>query len=184
MSYDLGVWYPREQLDWEEATEVYTRLCDGDTSGVVAHPAVDLFYAELTAKHPELAEVPAGKEGDHDDSPWSEKMDRSAGHVILSCAWPKASYVHELVKELARKHGLAVYDPQGEQVIYPDVAVGIESRGSGTSFFVLGAFALLFGGMFVYSARISVATTSMVLYVFAGLCALMAAGCFWQVWRR
>jgi hypothetical protein len=48
MSYDLGVWYPQKQIGNEEATELYVRLCDGDTRGIVANPAVDAFYAELT----------------------------------------------------------------------------------------------------------------------------------------
>jgi hypothetical protein len=61
MSFDLGVWYPQKRIRNEEATELYVRLCDGDTSGVAAHPAIDAFYAELTARHPEIDTIPEGK---------------------------------------------------------------------------------------------------------------------------
>jgi hypothetical protein len=48
MSFDLGVWYPQKRIGNKEASELYVRLCDGDTSGGVPHPAIDAFYAELT----------------------------------------------------------------------------------------------------------------------------------------
>ena len=49
MSFDLAVWYPQKRIGEEEAREVYVRLCDNDTSGVVAHPADDAFCTELIA---------------------------------------------------------------------------------------------------------------------------------------
>jgi hypothetical protein len=55
MSYDLGVWFPQNRISNEEATGLYVRLCDGDTSGVVSHAAIDAFYSELTDRHPEMA---------------------------------------------------------------------------------------------------------------------------------
>jgi hypothetical protein len=85
MSFDLLVWYPEKRLGNKEAGELYLRLCDGDTSGVVPNPAVDAFYAELTAKHPELDTIPRDKIDDHDHCPWSCKLDHSPGHVIISC---------------------------------------------------------------------------------------------------
>ena len=124
MSVDLGVWYPHKRLTDDEAGELYVRLCESDTSGVTAHPAVEAFYAELTAKHPEIDTVPDEKAGDHDYCPWSCALDRSPGHVIMACVWPKADYVHQFVQELARKHGLAVYDPQSNRIIYPDGSSG------------------------------------------------------------
>lgn len=115
MSYDLPVWYPRTRIRNEEATELYLRLCDGDTSGVVPYPSIQAFYAELTARHPEIDAIPEDRIGDHAGCPWSCKLDYSPGHVIMCCVWSKASDVHELVQGLARKHGLALYDPQSEK---------------------------------------------------------------------
>ena len=61
MSFDLGVWYPQRRISNEEARDLYVRLCDGDTSSVVPHSAIDAFYGELTAKHPEIDTIPEEK---------------------------------------------------------------------------------------------------------------------------
>jgi len=124
MSFDLGVWYPHKRLSDDEAGELYVQLCNSDTSGITPHPAVDAFYAELTAKHPEIDTVPEDRLDDHDYCPWSCALDRSPGHVLMPCVWSKAEHVHRLVHELARKHALAVYDPQSGRVTYPDGSTG------------------------------------------------------------
>ena len=183
MSFDLGVWYPQKRIRNAEATELYLRLCDGDTNGVVPHPAVDAFYAELTARHPEIDTIPEEKIDDHDYCPWSCKLDYSPSHVIMSCVWSKATHVHQLVQTLTRKHGLALYDPQSEEVIYPDGSKGAEANASPTSFWILGVFALLFAAMFVYLGQVSTSRAPMAFYVFAALCVLMAVACFRQARR-
>jgi len=70
MSFDLGVWYPHKRIRDEEAMELYVSLCDGDGSGGAPHPAIDAFYAELTARYPEIATIPKEKIDDHDYCPW------------------------------------------------------------------------------------------------------------------
>lgn len=91
----------------------------------------------------------------------------------------QATYVHQLVKDLARKHGLALYDPQDGEVIYPDGSTGAKRSASRTSLFILAVFALLFAAMFVYSAQLQHQWT---FYVFAALCFLMALACVRQAW--
>jgi hypothetical protein len=150
MSFDLAVWHPQKRVGDEEARELYLRLCDGDTSGVVAHPAVDAFYAELIAKHPEIDKIPEEKIDNHELCPWSCKLDHSPGHVILCCVWSKATYVSQFVESLARKHGLAMFDPQTDRVTYPDSSTGKTGMSRGVAW-TLGLFALLFAAMFVYS---------------------------------
>jgi hypothetical protein len=120
MSCDFGIWFPHTRLTHREANDLYGRLCVGDTSGVQPNPAVDAFYAELTAKHPEIDTIPEERIDDHDYCPWSCRLDRSPGHLIMACVWSKADYVTTLVHELARRHGLAVYDPQSDRITYPD----------------------------------------------------------------
>jgi hypothetical protein len=127
MSFDLGVWYPQERLANNEAGELYVRLCDGDTSGVIPNPAVDEFYAELTAKHPESDTIPRDKIDDHDYCPWSCKLDYSPAHVIMCCVWHKATDVSRLVENLACKHSLAMYDPQSGIVTYHDGSTGTKT---------------------------------------------------------
>ena len=121
MSCDFGVWFPYERLSSTEALQLYSRLCDGESSLARPHPAVEAFYNELVAKYPEIDTVEDDRIDDHDYCPWSCALDYSPGHVIMACVWSKADYVGELVHSLARKHGLAVYDPQSERITYPDV---------------------------------------------------------------
>ena len=81
MSFDFGVWYPQNRIPNKEAEELYIRLCEGTRADVVAHPAVEKFYAELTARHPEIDTIPENKIGDYDYCPWSCALDHSPGHV-------------------------------------------------------------------------------------------------------
>lgn len=103
---------------------MYVQLCESDVSGVVASPAIDAFYAELTAKHPDLDDVPEDRIDDTEYCPWSIRFDRSPGHLIMCCVWSRAEYVSQLIASLAKKHGLAVYDPQSDRITYPDGSNG------------------------------------------------------------
>lgn len=119
MSCDHAVWFPYVRLSNTEAGALYIALCDGDTSGARAHPAVDAFYEELVAMHPQIDDISDEQVDDHDLCPWSIAFDRSPGHLVMCCVWSKADYVTELLKTLANKHGLALYDPQSESIHYP-----------------------------------------------------------------
>jgi hypothetical protein len=119
MSCDHAIWYPSELLTDAKAGALYIRLCEGDLSGVTPHRSVDDFYAELTATHPEIDTIAEERIGDFAYCPWSVAFDRSPGHLIICCVWSKADYVGSLLRELAEKHGLALYDPQSEQVHFP-----------------------------------------------------------------
>jgi len=77
---------------------------------------------------------------------------------------------------LALKHGLALYDPQSDEVTYPDGSTGTPKSSYG-ALWVLGCFALLFATIFVYVARTAPAGSAATFYVFAGLCVLMAVAC-------
>jgi hypothetical protein len=122
MSCDYGVWFPHKRLSDAQAGELYKQLCDGVMVGVQAHPAVQAFYAELTARYPEIDDLSEEDVDDKSRCPWSSVMSRSQGHVIMSCVWPRAEYVGALVASLAAKHGLAFYDPQTLRVKYPEKA--------------------------------------------------------------
>ena len=124
MSFDLAVWYPDGPLSNEEAGERYARVCDGDTTGLLEHPAVQAFYDELVARHPEIDDIPEERIDDHEFCPWSVAMDRSPGHVIMCCVWSRAAYVREHVENLAAKHGLVLYNPQEGLAVFPSGAQG------------------------------------------------------------
>ena len=53
---------------------------------------------------------------DHDLCPWSIAFDRSEGHIIICCVWSRADYVESLVRDLATKHELDVFDPQADRL--------------------------------------------------------------------
>ncbi|MES9934593.1 MAG: hypothetical protein ABW162_17460 [Candidatus Sedimenticola sp. PURPLELP] len=124
MSCDFGILSINKRLTNEEASDIYGALCEGDVSGVIPNAAIDAFYKELTAKHPEIDDVPEEEIDDTDLCPWSIAFDRSPGHLIISCVWPKSDYVYELVADLARKHELALFSPQAEIIVYPDGSEG------------------------------------------------------------
>jgi hypothetical protein len=176
MSYDLGVWYPHKRFNDKEAGRLYTRLCEGDSSGVVAHPAIDDFYKELTALHPEIDTIPEERVGDFEHCPWSCALDRSPGHLIMACVWSKATYVHTLVEDLARKHGLAVYDPQSDRLTYPDNSS--EPKSSAVFRWILCALALVAAVLFFYLSQTAESTPRMALYLLGGLCVVAAAVLF------
>jgi len=119
MSCDHALWFPHRRLSDEEAGALYHRLCEGHVSEVTPSSSVDAFYSELTAKHPEIDDVPEARIDDKEFCPWSIAFDRSPGHLIICCVWSRADYVGGLLRELAKKYGLALYDPQAERIFYP-----------------------------------------------------------------
>ena len=119
MSYDLAIWFPNQVLSDEQALKQYYELCDENISALIPHPSIGRFYLELYRIHPEIDDVPEDKLGDFDFSPWSVAHDLSDRHLMLSCVWSHADYVHDLVLNLAQKHGLAVFDPQLIKIHYP-----------------------------------------------------------------
>ncbi len=112
MSCDFAVWYPKKKLTKAEAGTVYRQLCDGRSELVKPHPSIKAFYCDITALHPEIDDVPDEDIDNEDVCPWDIAFDKSEGHLIMPCMWSKAQYVEGLVRRLARKHRLAVYDPQ------------------------------------------------------------------------
>lgn len=116
MSCDYAVWYPWNRISSRAACRLYVALCKGDNE-LQPHPAVDAFYDELTTLHPQIDDW--NDEGKVDNSPWSAEFDRSPSYVIVSAVWSQADYVGNLVESLARKHGLAFFDPQSERIVYP-----------------------------------------------------------------
>ncbi len=130
MSYDLAVWYPSRRISHSEAGAIYIELCEdeGDVDVLEPNSEIDAFYDELYSVHPELNDVPDDRVDDSDYCPWSINHDRSDRHMIIASVWSQAEHVHELIHRLARKHGLAVYDPQEDLITYPDGPVNIAEK--------------------------------------------------------
>lgn len=120
MSYDLAVWSSKKRLTDEEAGKVYIGLCEGKHIDLPADRAIDEFYKELTALHPEIDSLSEEEIEDKDLCPWSIAHDYGPNHIVMCCIWPKADYVYGLVLKMAKQYALAVFDPQEGKIIYPE----------------------------------------------------------------
>lgn len=120
MSFDLGVWHERAGITSAQASARYDQLL-GAVNPVTpdeAHPQVEAFHRDLTARWPNLDDVP---DDDVDSSPWSAGITVLREGVVLTIAWSRAEEVAAVVLGLADKHGLVAYDPQGGTVQHPQV---------------------------------------------------------------
>ncbi len=111
VSYDLGVFYSERPHSDEDAGERYVALCSEENKEpwVEPSPRVAAFYQELIARFPDDG-------GERD--PWSAgPLDRSAGHVIMSMPFGMADKIERFVIELAEKHGLVCFNPQGGNIV-------------------------------------------------------------------
>lgn len=116
MSFDLSVWYSSRPVRPEEAGRVHVALSERRLDGVESSPRVLRFVDELTARYPQIDDVP---EDEVDECPWTIAFDQSEGHVILCIASSRAAEMKPIVQELAAKHGLVCYDPQVDEVYNP-----------------------------------------------------------------
>ncbi|AVF95338.1 hypothetical protein AL552_16970 [Vibrio diabolicus] len=128
MSFDIAILSLEKRVSNSEASEIYAEILQGNCSNVAKNTAIEDLYRDLTAKHPEIDDIPDDKVDDIDFCPWSCEFDRSAGHIIISSVWPKSDYVYEFVQSLAVKHELALFNPQAEVVVYPDGSDGEEVK--------------------------------------------------------
>ena len=116
MSFDLSVWYSSRPVLPEEAGPFHVALCERRHDGVESSPHVRRFVDELTARYPQIDDVPEDKV---DECPWTIAFDQSEGHVIMCIAGSKAGEMKPIVQGLAAKHGLVCYDPQVDEVHNP-----------------------------------------------------------------
>lgn len=122
MSFDLYVWKGPVVATGEEAGELVRRsFTEGD---VVFEPSPDVlrFYEELTERYPPLESFPeaqlvAGTAVTY----WSDSPERSNRVVSMSLQWRVPDGVVEYIGDLATKHGLILFDPQGPDVHRPGV---------------------------------------------------------------
>lgn len=76
------------------AQVLYERLCEGDDSLVGDIGVIDEFYDDLIGKT-KLC-----------------NCNKCKGYIIISTQFENAEFINDLVKELAKKHGLSFYEPQ------------------------------------------------------------------------
>ena len=113
MSFDLAVW--REPTTAEDAARKYAELTTLEPAVLQRHPRAVAFHRELTARYPELADVPVDE---LDSCPWSTTLTVAGDGVVMSMSWSCADAVVTYIQELAQRHGLVLYDPQ-DGAAYP-----------------------------------------------------------------
>jgi len=122
MSFDLAVW-PREAVaSTTDAEKLYLQLCNDPGTACASLPAsagLEGFYQELTALHPQIDDISEEGIDNTDLCPWSIAFDRSDRHILMCSVWSKADYVESLVRDLAHKHGLAMFNPQARSLHLP-----------------------------------------------------------------
>jgi hypothetical protein len=126
VSFDLGVWHSDKALSVEEAGELYMKLCEQTWIPIEEHLAVESFYRELCRTYPEIDTFSADEV---DDCPWSCAHDRSGFHVLIAMSYgDRTTAVAQFVVDLAKKHDLICYDPQGPDVYLPPSLVPKRSK--------------------------------------------------------
>ena len=73
---------------------LYEKLCEGDDSLVGDIDLIENFYEDLI-KQSKIV-----------------KCNKCGGYVIISTDFENAEFVNDVVKTLAKKHGLSFYEPQ------------------------------------------------------------------------
>jgi len=120
MSFDLVVWHTSKPITEQQARAAIDQLLKEPlpTKGEPAN--VTALYNELTAKWPEIDNVPPEHEGDFDYSPWSFAIQRLGPGLLMHCVFAKGHTVANHVLDLTRKHGLIFYDLQDTYIDIPE----------------------------------------------------------------
>jgi hypothetical protein len=115
VSMDLYLWKAPLLEDTDEAR----RLLELDDESVF-EPSPDLvaFFSDLTKRLP-LHEAFTVEELEAGATPWADSPEASDRLVSLSIRWSAKDEDLETITELARVHGLVLYDPQGPALQLP-----------------------------------------------------------------
>ena len=116
MSFDLGFWSAIPA--GEPPSRVYQRLVEGQSGVAVEDRArIAAFHSDVVAVYPDLAVVEDDVDWDEDDdSPWAAGIYYTGECMIVSISWSRREELEPFLRNLARAHGLSVYDPQ-QQVL-------------------------------------------------------------------
>ncbi|WP_239127076.1 hypothetical protein [Asanoa siamensis] len=109
MSFDLVVLAAGTEASLDDVRAMADQRAGRSSPGVAPTPPIAAFYGDLLATFPDLP-------GD-DESPWiSRPLAVGVDHVSMSIAHtPLGDDAVDLVLRLAEKHGLVVFDPQGDE---------------------------------------------------------------------
>jgi hypothetical protein len=111
LAHHLAVWSASGPVTAEQAFALFAAYVrkDRDKPVVPATAALRQFVRELRAYY-----TRPGTAGQ--DHPWTGKFRAAEGFMIIPIQNPRADEVREVVRSLADRHGLMVYDPHLEEV--------------------------------------------------------------------
>jgi hypothetical protein len=112
LAHSFAVWSAERRVSAQEAYRLYAAYVrkDRDRPTVKPTPALRQFVRDFR-KH--YATAAAG------DEPWVNPFRAAEGFMILAIKKFRADEVRGVVRELARRHGLTVYEPLAEAVFAP-----------------------------------------------------------------
>jgi hypothetical protein len=117
MGMDLILWKAPVIDDTDEAARLLEPYFErGDDSAFEPSDDVTAVSNELARRFPDAIDGPWG-------DPTAGKIDRV---LLLSMSWSVSDTVIDAVGDLARKHGLVLYDPQGPDITLPTDPVDAE----------------------------------------------------------
>jgi hypothetical protein len=118
MSFTIAVWEgPRPRTNQEGAAEsarLNARYLDG--KAVKPSASIKAFIAAITAKYPDLTDLP---DDQVDDGVWSDGPligNASGPYFYFGIVWSRAEEVAAFVARIAREQGLVCFDPQSEEL--------------------------------------------------------------------
>jgi hypothetical protein len=121
MSFDLIAWARPIPSSAEAAEDLLRRYYDDGEDVFEADPALESFRSDVLSQYPALEDT-----GKDETSPWAMTPAASDRFVEFNLSWHAEDKALVTIVELARKHRVVLYDPQGPDVHSP---VGI-GRGS------------------------------------------------------
>jgi hypothetical protein len=114
VSFDLLVWNPGRRIDESDAQREYEVLAQRLESEGSVDPRLAAFMEELAAQFPGIESCV--NDDDYDHCPWADEFGNPASFAILCMRWGWQKEPSRVIVELARKHGLTVYDPQSYEL--------------------------------------------------------------------
>jgi len=172
VSMDLYVWKHPFTTDEDEAQRLIT-LEDESVFGPSAE--LEQFYAELMELFPP-PEAFTVEERETNPVPWADSPEGSDRLVWLSIRWSAEDEDLETIVELARKHDLVLYDPQGPCFHSPaDENEGVPSA-PGVGEYVRGVLLAAFGLLLALLGwKASIPVLSWIVIFVGGFVAFVAA---------
>jgi hypothetical protein len=111
LSYHLAVWSAAVPVTAEQAFSTFAAYVrkDRDKPVVLSTPQLRQLVRDLRAHF-----MRPGAEG---NPPWTGKFRAAEGFMIIPLRKPRADEVRQVVRRLALRHGLTVYDPHREEML-------------------------------------------------------------------